>query len=460
MLARIYLSLTLLTAMPAWSQMGMNATGGSSSGDEALMQVPPPVSGDAYPTAVGSEARSNYLRAGLVVNTAYSDNVLSGSGTNPVSDVSYSIFPTIAIDQTTPRLHWILNYSPGFTIYQHTSSYDQADQNVAMNFQYRFSPHVTASLRESFQKTSNVFNQPDSLSGAVISGSAQPPAVAVIAPNADQLTNTATMQLTYQFSRNGMIGVAGAFTNLHYPNPAEVPGLYDSSSSGGSAFYNHRLSKMHYVGVTYQHSRILADPLNAPGETQTSTILAYPVNAPSETQTNAILLFYTIYLKPTLSFSVSGGPQRYNVVQSPFPAYHSSSPALAATMAWQTHRTNFAASYLRVVTSGGGLVGAFHSNGANASGRWQLARTWGAGFVASYLITKDVTPSSFVSSSGGHTLSGTVSVQHPLSEYLNVGFGYTRLHQSYSGIPVISNAPNTNREFISISYQFARPLGR
>ena len=218
--------------------------------------------------------------------------------------------------------------------------------------------------------------------------------------------------------------------------------------------------EMHYVGATYQYSRILADPVNAQGEPETSAIPAYPVNAPSETQTNAILLFYTIYLRPTLSFSVSGGPQHFDVVQSPLPVYRSSSPALAASMGWQGLHTNFAASYLRVVTSGGGLVGAFHSNGANASVHWQLARTWSVGFAASYLINKDVTPSSFVSSSGGHTVFGTVSVQHPLSEHFNMGFGYTRLQQSYSDIPAISNAPDTNREFISISYQFARPLGR
>ncbi len=461
MFTRVCLSLALLTAMPAWPQVDTNATGaGTNTADQTQMMTPAPVSGEAYPTAVGgSTTRSNYLRTGWVINTAYSDNVVGG-GANRVSDTSYSIWPTIAIDQTTSRVHWMLNYSPGFTIYQHTSSLNQADQNMALNFRYRLSPHVTASLRESFQKTSNVFNQPNPLSGGAVSGSPQPPTIVVIAPTADQLTNMASMQLTYQFSRNGMIGVAGAFTNLHYPNQAEVPGLYDSSSSGGSAFYNHRLSKMHYVGATYQYSRILADPLNATAGTQTSATLDYSLNAPSETQTNAILLFYTIYLKPTLSFSISGGPQRYSVVQSPLPVYHSSSPALAASMSWQGLHTNFAASYLRVITSGGGLVGAFHSNGANASVHWQLARMWSAGFAVSYLTNKNVTPSSFVSSSGGHTVFGTVSLQHPLSEHFNVGFGYTRLQQSYSGIPAISNVPDTNREFISISYQFARPLGR
>ena len=61
---------------------------------------------------------------------------------------------------------------------------------------------------------------------------------------------------------------------------------------------------------------------------------------------------------------------------------------------------------------------------------------------------------------GGHTVSGTVSVQHPMSEHFKAELGYARLHQSYSGIAVISTAPDSNREFISISYQFTRPLGR
>ena len=30
-----------------------------------------------------------------------------------------------------------------------------------------------------------------------------------------------------------MIGASGTFTNLHFLNPTEVPGLYDSNSAGG-----------------------------------------------------------------------------------------------------------------------------------------------------------------------------------------------------------------------------------
>lgn len=443
MLTRVCLSLALLVAMPVWSQVDTNATEAATNpADEARMLTPPPVNGESYPTAVGSETRLNYLRAGLTFNSAYSDNALGGA--SPVSDISYSIWPTIALDQTTSRLHSVLTYSPGFTFYQRTSARNEEDQNVALDFQYRVSAHVTASLRDSFQKSSSVFNQPDPLSAGGVPGSGQPPAVAVIAPVADQLNNRANTELTYQFSRNGMIGASGTFTNLHYPNPAEVSGLYDSSSRGGSAFYNRRLSRKHYIGATYRYSRTLA----------------YPVNGQSETQTHTIFVFYTTYLKPTLSLSFSGGPQHFDVAQSSLPAARSWSPAAAASMGWQGRHTNFAASYSRTVTGGGGLLGAFHSNIANGSARWQLARTWNVGSAASYAIYKNVTPFSFLASPGGHTVSGTVSVQHQISEHFNVELGYSRVHQSYNGIAVISNAPDTNREFISVSYRFARPLGR
>jgi len=30
-----------------------------------------------------------------------------------------------------------------------------------------------------------------------------------------------------------MVGANGTFSNLHYPNPAQVPGLYDAATRGG-----------------------------------------------------------------------------------------------------------------------------------------------------------------------------------------------------------------------------------
>jgi hypothetical protein len=270
----------------------------------------------------------------------------------------------------------------------------------------------------------------------------------VVPPVADRLSNNADAEISYQFARMSMVGASGTFTNLHYPDPAEVPGLYDSSSKGGSAFYNHRLSKKNYLGVQYQYSRILA----------------FPVGPQFDTQTHTLFLFYTVYFKPTLSLSLSGGPQRYEASQGSLFDSHSWSPAVNASLGWRGRFTTFAASYSRTVSGGGGLVGAFESNSATASARWQMARMWSIGTAASYAIYKNVltsVPASVgINTQGGHSIAGTVSLQHPIGQHFNAELGYTRMHQSYSGITVVSVAPDTNREYISISYRFNRPLGR
>jgi hypothetical protein len=319
---------------------------------------------------------------------------------------------------------------------------------VALNFQYRLSSHVTASLQDSFQKTSNPFNQPNPLSATPVSGSAPAPNLGVIAPTADQVRNTANAQITYQLSANGMAGVSGTFTNLNYPNPAEVPGLYDSSSIGGSAFYSRRLLEKYDVGVSYQYQDISSYQAGGHYSTQT------------QTQTQTIFLFCTISLKPTLSLSLSGGPQHSDATQLPLPPSQSWSPMTMASLSWQGQRTSLAASYSRMVSGGGGLTGAYHSNTASISGRWQLSRTWTAGLSASYWLYQTLTPFFFGSSSNGRTVSGTTSVQHPLGEHLTIQAGYTRILQSYGGLAAMSATPGINQEFVSVSYVFARPLKR
>lgn len=445
---RFTLSLALLVAGPVLAQ---TATEAASPATAAIMQTPPPVSSEAYSIELGPE-RSNYLHTGLVFTTAYNDNVLAGTGTHPVADSSCSISPTIALDQRTARLHQTLEYHPGFTFYQHTTELNEQDQIFGWDLQYRLSPHTTASLRDSFRKSSNVFGQPYALSGGAISGSAASTLTPVVAPIANQLWNMASAELTHQFSRNGMVGASGTFTNLHYFDPEQVPGLSDSNSRGGAVFLSYRPAQSRYLGVTYQYSQIFG---YLP-ETQSNTLK----DIGSEIQTHAILFFFTSYLKSGLSFSLSGGPQYYDVTQAPFPPASSWAPAAAASMGWQGRRASIAASYSRIVSGGGGLVGAFNSNSANVSARWLVARTWTIGPMAAYARTKNVSSTMSQLNPGGHMIFGTFSVEHPIRQRLYLEFGYARLHQSYSSIAVIASAPDTNREYFALSYQFTRPLGR
>jgi hypothetical protein len=440
------MSMTLMSASVLFAQSdssGAAPTANSPGGSGGAMLMPAPISGDGYSMGFTSETRSNYLRGGLAFSSAYDSDVTTSSNGQPVSDVSYSIFPTISLDQTRSRLHWVFTYSPGFTFYQKTSSLNQANQNLGVNLTYRLSPHVTLSLRDSFQKTSDVLNQPSSDLQQPVSGGVFVPNYSVIAPISDMLTNTANATLTYQFAANAMVGASGTFTNLHYSNQSQVPGLSDSSSKGGSAFYSHRLSKMHYIGVTYQYQMFLA----------------YPTLGQSETQSHSIFGFYTVYLKPTLSISMFGGPQYSNTQQFGLPTSSAWSPGGGASMAWQGKLTSLAASFSRTITDAGGLSGAVQADVANGSLRRQLTRTLSASIGASY-ASNNVLDALPTLNTSGHTISGNASVQRQVGEHLNLQLQYIRLHQSYSDIAAISSTPNRDRVMATISYQFMRPLGR
>jgi len=442
--------LLLLPGTCLWSQVDDTAGNAGAGSNDSRMLTPPPVSGQSYPTVATSEERANYLRGGLAFTSAYNDNALGSVSGHPVSDVSYSVAPFVSLDETTSRLHLALSYAPGFTFYQRLSSRNEADQNASIDLQYRLSPHVTFSARDGFQKSSNVFNQPDSASAAAVSGGTQEPNFSVIAPIADRLSNSGNAGITYQFAANGMVGASGTFSNLHYSNSAEVPGLFDSSSQGGSVFYSHRVSKMHYIGVTYQYQRLIS----------------YPTTGQSETQTHALLFFYTLYATSRFSISFFGGPQHSDTVEPPLPplrlqlpAARAWTPAAGASISWQGRLTSLAASYSHMISGGGGLIGAVHMDSATASIRQQMTRNLSGSIAGSY-TQNNLLASALGDGLNGHTISGTASLQRQLLQHINLELGYTRLHQNYSGVAVLAATPNTNREFVSISYQFSRPLGR
>ena len=105
-------------------------------------------------------------------------------------------------------------------------------------------------------------------------------------------------------------------------------------------------------------------------------------------------------------------------------------------------------------------MGAFTSTSVNGSGNWRLGRTWGVGVVGSYSRTKNAAESTDSSYPGGDTISAGASLQHSITERINASVGYQRLHENYSAIPAIATAPDSDRVYISISYQFSRPIGR
>jgi hypothetical protein len=459
MYTRVCMAVALLIALPLWSQ----ATKSESEPD--AIPVDPasyqPASVDkpeideiatpyeipmVIPTSLKfepfrSDDLRNYVRVGGTFITAYSDSVPANADyTNVTSDVSYQIQPWIALNRNSPRLYFVLNYRPGFTFYQRTGNLNnQQSQGVALDFQYRLSPHITATLRDSFEKTSNGFNQLDSPTGGTAPGA---PPIAVIAPVADQLKNSADAEFTYQFRRDSMMGAQGTFTNQTYSDPTQVPGLYDFASKEWCGFYNKRLARKHYVGTTYRYSEFSA----------------YGASPGSEAKTHTAALFFAFYAKPSLSFFLSAGPQHVEVVQSPSPTYRSWWPTGTASMDWKGQYSTLVVSYVRLVSGVQGLFGAFDSSNANILASGRLTRTWSVEARGGYAINKNVTSSLPLAGPGGHSISGRISFQHTFTQHVKAELGYVQVYQSYPGIPLIAKAPDTNREFVSLTYQFDRPL--
>jgi hypothetical protein len=447
-----------LSAVPLWAQVENPAPADSSAQEnstvnsfdhpEDRMLTPPPVSGLSFPTVITSEERANYLRYGAVFTAAHTDNALGGVSSTPISDMSYSIAPTIALDESTSRMQWIASYAPGFTFYQKTSERNEADENASLRLTYRLSPHVTLSGQDGFQKSSNVFNQPD-FAGGTVSGQTQVANFSVVTPIADRLSNVGSVGLSDQFALNDMVGASGTFTNLHYPDASEVPGLFDSSSQAGSAFYSHRIGQANYLGVSYQFQRLVA----------------YPTAGNAETQTHAALFFYTFYPSTRFSISFYGGPQYADTVIPPInssatqtPELRTWQPAAGASLNWQGQVTALAVTYAYMIAGGSGLTGAVQTDGGSASIRQKITKTF-SGSVSGGYIQNNLLSSALITQNG-HSISATASLQQLLGQHVSVQLGYTRLHQTYENIAVISTAPNTNREFVSIAYLFSRPLGR
>jgi hypothetical protein len=443
MATKLFVFSALLLTMPAFSQA--TSAGGTSgtSTDSAQMLMPPPISAVGFPMETGAEARSNYFSGSIAFNGGYVNNLYPGLGTSSVDDALYIVQPTISVDHTTSRSHETFTYAPAFTFYDPDSSLNYIDQSGTAALSYRLSPHVNFSAGDTVSKTSNTWSP--SLSS--ISGGLPNATPGVIVPYAPQLSNNAYAQLGWQFALNSMIGFDGATSLLDFSTTAEAQGLYNSNSRGGSAFYTHRMTPRQYMGATYQYSQIAATPVIANGIAQ------------ADLSTNSVLGFYTVYPRRTLSLSLGGGSQHYQLTQSPSAPAKGWAPSAIASLGWQGLHTSLAVSCSRLVTEGEGIIGAYTTDVVSASARWQLTRYWTTSLGGNYSDFAAVAQAIAGSIPGGHTLSGTASVGRQMGQHLSFTLQYQRLHDNY-GIPAISSNPNTSFESGSITYSFLRPLGR
>ena len=266
----------------------------------------------------------------------------------------------------------------------------------------------------------------------------------LLIPFVSQISDTLHATFSHQYARNQMFGVGGSFGFMHFPNRSQSPGLYDSKSGSGSAFYAYRVGSRHYLGFAYNYNRISASP--TAGE--------------SDTDVQSVLPYYTFYIGPTVSVSVAAGPQYFKATETGFPDFTGWAPYVNGSVARQTAHTNLALSYAHTVNGGSGELGAFKQDSANFTSRAQFSRAWAAGAEGNYTNIATATPGIGINNLGGHRISGRVLAQRTFGEHLLVAAGYEHLHQAYPGLLVLNNNPDSNRGYVSLTYQFARPIGR
>ena len=427
---------------PLLSQVEPSATGGGvDTSDDSLMTLPPAVSGAFYPAGVASEDRSNFLSGNIVTIVAYNDNVLTGQTVKPVSAESYQILPTIRLDERTSRLHESLSYSPGFVFYDPTSEINEVTQNAVGSLQYRMTPHTTFALQETFQQNSTVFSAPYTVSGATFSGSDAGGPV-LIAPYAGQIMNTTAAHVGYQFSRSSMIGLSGSYNLFNFSNLAVSEGLYNSNSGDGSVFYSRRLTRSQYLGMSYRYDVSETNPYASTTKSQYGSV------------------FYSVVLSKAFSLSLTGGPEYSTTTAPGVSAINTWAPSGIASLNWHAQRANVSVSYARAVITGWGLLGAATTDNAAASMQWRFTRRVTGTLNASYANIKNATAIISSYTQTGHSLFGRASLGYEISEHMNVVGEYTRLHESYYGIPAISDSPNADRVAVTLTYRFEKPLGR
>ena len=275
----------------------------------------------------------------------------------------------------------------------------------------------------------------------------------MITPLADSTSNNSGLGLTYQFSASSLVGVSGNYYFVNYGSVAGTPGtsgFIDSRSASAASFYAHRFSNRHWLGATYNFQQLMFDP-------------------GGRTTIHRILGFYSLTVGSHMTLSLWAGPQ-YSTsfisnVLAPQPSGGTLalpsqwSPAAGAMFDWQGSHTSLHAGYSQQISDGGGLAEAVTMQAgrcrdqatvdcaldSKCRGRLREEQSATYDFLRLRLFgrSKELPESNY-----------------RLTDNLGVSVLYGRQQQRYEYPLLPSATANQNRVWFSLSYAFARPLGR
>jgi hypothetical protein len=434
---------------PALSGLaGMDTPASEEDASSDLPQIPALLGGRGSSLAFPSESeRSNYLRGGVNVGAAYDDNALL-STSNGAGNTSYSVFPNVAIEQTLPRLRWSLGYAGGLTVNQRLSNNNQGSHDLNFESQFRLSPHVNLRIAEDFSLTSGVF---DGGTGAGVQPGAGGPNIGLITPLVSKRSSVTVVETNYHFALKDVVGASGSFYDLHYADPKGTQTLVDARTESGSAFWLHRFFRQDWAGLSYGFERFTFDP-------------------DGETRVHSFMVVDTLSFAGKFTISGFIGPQysdNHGVVAAGAGAGQVSqfsdwSMAGGVDAGWQSKRTSLAVGYSKRVNDGGGILGAVRLQNVHANFRRELFPGWAAAFGVGYGGNKSLTVPFAGAAPLIDTTSVSASLERNIGKSLGLRMGYSRDFQNQSGSSDSTQNfdAQRNRFFVTLSYQWTKPLGR
>jgi hypothetical protein len=416
---------------------------------EDLPGIPSLLGGRGSSLAFPSEMeRSNYLRGGVNVGAAYDDNALLGSG-GQMGNTTFSVFPNIAIDQSTSRMRWSLRYGGGLTVNQRLSSRNQGSHNLNFDSEFRLSPHVSLRAAEDFSLTAGMF-------GANAGSSFQPgPGGAngsLITRLANQRSSATVVETNYHFALKDIVGASGSFYDLHYSDVSTGTGtLVDTRTAAGSAFWFHEILRRDWAGISYLFQRLTFDPS---GETRVHTFTV--TNTLNITKTFTVSAFVGPEYSDNHGVAASG-PDAGKVSN-----FSDWSIAGGVEGGWKEKRTSVTAGYSKRVSDGGGILGTVRLQNLRAAVRRELIPGWAATLGVTHGSNGSLTLASSTSATSIKTTSVGASLERNIGRSLGFQIGYFHDFQNQSGSsdPSQNFDTNRNRFSVTLSYQWAKPLGR
>jgi hypothetical protein len=134
------------------------------------------------------------------------------------------------------------------------------------------------------------------------------------------------------------------------------------------------------------------------------------------------------------------------------------SPASGVVFDWQGSHTGLHAGYSQQISDGGGLAEAVTMQQTDAKFRRRLAARWTATAGVAYAINNSLHTIS--ATAPLRSLQGNAGIEYRLTDNLGMSIFYGRQQQQYEYPLLPSATANQNRVWFSLSYVFARPLGR